>query len=86
MKRLTPLHGHVTIKPDELPDKTASGILLVKELGSYSPTGVVIDSGFEPVKPGDRVVYSAYEAVEFDKELVILPSDGIYGVLGNESE
>lgn len=84
MKRITPLNRHVTIKPDKKPEATASGILLVEELGDYAPTGTVIDSSDDTVKPGDTVVYSPYAAVDFDDELYIVSIDNIYGIVTHE--
>lgn len=84
MKRITPLNRHVTIQPDKKSETTASGIYLVEELGDYAPIGTVIDSGVDTVKPGDRVVYSPYAAVDFDTDCYIVSIDNIYGILTDE--
>lgn len=86
MKRITPLNGHLTIQPDELEKATAAGILLVESLGSYSPTGVIIDIDptITTLKAGDHVVYSEYGVTEFDKDLVIASVAHIYGIIHDD--
>ena len=74
--KLTPLGNRIVVKPDEIEDKTSSGIILVKETPEKPTTGKVL-VGNDTVKKGDRVLFSkfGFDEVIISKELLYVVSE-----------
>lgn len=94
MKKFKPLGNYVLIKRAKK-EKTKGGILLPDSAQEKPKEGEVLACGpgkrsengsleQMTVKPGDRVLLSAYGGTEVqseEEELVLLPEDDILGVL-----
>lgn len=92
---LKPLGDRVIIKPDEVEEKTASGLYLASESKEKPQTGVVQAVGDGkldkdgnlvpvPVKEGDHVLYGKYGGTEITlngEDLLVARADDILGVL-----
>lgn len=77
------LHDYIAIEPDKPSEATESGILLVKQINTYPPTGTVrhVAAGISDLKSGDRVVYKVYASVDIEDDLAVIPYDGIIAKL-----
>lgn len=77
---LEPLRDSVVIRPDEAPNKTASGLHIAQNWDNKPPTGTVEAIGDEvtTVKEGDRVVFMRYGSIQTqDKDLRLIKADHI---------
>ncbi len=79
-----PLMDRVLVEPQDLEQKTESGIIIPDTAKEKPQQGVVIEVGedVEKVQKGDVVVYEKYAGNEIkidDKKYVILKEDEILG-------
>lgn len=67
---LQPLHDLIVVAIDESAKKTASGILIHETWKDLPPTGTVSAVGPDVthVKPGDRILFSRYSAVQIGEQ------------------
>lgn len=65
---LQPLRDIILIQADPVEKQTASGLLLAEQWESRPPYGVVLAVGskVESVKPGDRVMFNRFAAIDID--------------------
>lgn len=80
--KLTPLNHRILVKPDELNDKTKSGIILVKETKEKPTTGTVVIEN-HMVKKGEKVLFSKFgydEVVVEGQLLYVISEQNILGV------
>lgn len=85
---IKPLKDRVLVRPDEIEETTASGIILTtKNDGTEKPgTGTVVKIGPEVdmVKEDDKIIHQAYAGtmIKIDgKDYCVLKQDEILGVM-----
>jgi chaperonin GroES len=84
-----PLANRVLVERVDEPQKTASGIIIPDNAKEKPQEGIVLEIGPEveeegQIKKGDKVVFGKYSGTEITidgKELLILTSDDILGIL-----
>ena len=84
-----PLANRVLVERVDEPQKTASGIIIPDNAKEKPQEAIVLEIGSEVeeeghIKKGDKVVFGKYSGTEITidgKELLILNSDDILGIL-----
>lgn len=88
--RVKPVRDRIFVLPDEVIDKTESGIILSDFTKKRPTSGTIIAVGNEVTdfKPGDRVIYGEFcghkEIMEYggqDKEIFIMTPRDISGLI-----
>ncbi len=87
-----PLANRVLVERVDEPQKTASGIIIPDNAKEKPQEAIVLEIGSEVeeeghIKKGDKVVFGKYSGTEITidgKELLILNSDAILGILQKE--
>jgi chaperonin GroES len=77
---MKPVRNQILVKPEEIENKTSSGLLLLED--SKLPVGEVVGVGslVEEIAPGDRIVYSKYAGQEID-DYILIGDDAVYAIL-----
>lgn len=85
-----PLHDRIIVKPAQVEEKTAGGIIIPDTAREKPLTGIVVAAGpgkkDEPVtvKAGDRVLFGKYAGTEFQYEheqLLIMRESDILAII-----
>ena len=79
---LKPLNNRILLRPDEIEEKTQSGIILAKKELEKPTTGEVLIGNTE-IKKGQRVLFSKFgydEVVVDEQTLYIISEQNILGV------
>jgi len=77
---MKPVRNQILVKPEEIENKTESGLILLDN--DKLPVGEVVGVGslVEEIAPGDRIVYSKLAGQEID-DYILIGDDAVYAIL-----